>query len=255
MKIIPLPASIFRVRTSDLGLRTPAAMKAENRRRVSAAFTLIELLVVIAIIAILASLLLPALAKAKTRAQRMKCVGNLKQIGLGMKLWADDHGGKYPWLVDQTQGGGKPNGTDNATANFQFSIVSNELVTPKLLVCPSDSKRQVATNFSILDFTNVSYSLGNDADERKPRHILAADRNLTGFDVTGLPDNSACYTINLPGGGQKARWSKTVSHGREGNLGMSDGSVQKVNDTGLLKSVLSINSAETLDGSLRFFLP
>src|SRR6187402_3069580 len=96
-------------------------------RKSKSAFTLIELLVVIAIIAILAAMLLPALARAKARAQRIKCVSNLKQISFAMRLWADDHGGKYPWLVDQAEGGGKPNGTDNAKANLQFSLASNEL--------------------------------------------------------------------------------------------------------------------------------
>jgi hypothetical protein len=167
-----------------------------------------------------------------------------------------DHADKYPWLVDQTQGGGQPNGTDNATVNLQFCIVSNEIVTPKLLVCPADQRRVAATNFMTCDVTNVSYALGDDADEKKPTHILAADRSLSGFEYTGLHDNTACYTLNLPGGGQNAKWNKSLCHGSNaGNSGLSDGSVQRLTDSGLRGSVLAINSADTLDGSLRFYLP
>jgi prepilin-type N-terminal cleavage/methylation domain-containing protein/prepilin-type processing-associated H-X9-DG protein len=67
-----------------------------NSRRAPGAFTLIELLVVIAIIAILASLLLPALAKAKESAKRIQCVNGIRQLGMSVMMYADDHDGYFP---------------------------------------------------------------------------------------------------------------------------------------------------------------
>src|SRR6058998_3655894 len=76
--------------------RTPVPRLGVVRGWLARGFTLIELLVVIVIIAILASLLLPALSRAKARAQAIVCLNNLKQLQLGWIMYVEDHN---DWLV------------------------------------------------------------------------------------------------------------------------------------------------------------
>lgn len=230
------------------------------------AFTLIELLVVIAIIAILAAMLLPVLAAAKRRAQRINCVSNLKQVNLSFRIWEGDNNNQYPMSVSTSAGGAEettqsnftPAGGLNSSMTNIFCVMSNELSTPKILICPSDVQHSAAaTNFAELGIASpgsnnggtnaISYFVNGDANESYPQMVMTGDRNVG----IGSPGQSAPL-INVSRGGNNNAltgvfvdewaWSANDQHLKVGNIGYADGSVAEVSVSGFQQALaLSTN--------------
>jgi len=156
-------------------------------------------------VAVGAGMLLPALAKAKAKAQRISCVNNLKQIGIATRIYATDNQDRFPWQVPQAEGGSaefaKRSNTNavldsndrpifDANAWLHFQALSNELWNPKVLRCPSDSrptlvqansflskKPRGAAGNRVIPFSQnaVSYWLRTDpeVDVTRPNQIVA----------------------------------------------------------------------------------
>ena len=217
-------------------------MRLRGTKRATDAMTLMEVSVVIAVIAALVILLLPTLQRAQHQAQIITCNGHLKGIVLACKIWEGDNSTStnpvtihYPMLVS-TNSGGTLEFTGTGEIFRHFQIMSNILSTPKVLICPSDGRLAAAGFGAGFGNTNLSYFVNADADDSFPEMAAVGDRNLAG----GTPRPNGLREIKTS---QSVQWTQEMHKG-VGNVGLSDGSVQRVDSEGL-NALLQKDGLET----------
>ena len=156
-------------------------------------------------------------------------------------MWAHDHEDKYPSVVDPADGGSK---TFTMTW-MHLMTMSNELVTPKILHCPSDAGKQTAQDFSngaqgcaTMGNAAVSYAIGTSAGPDKPGMHLAGARNFLGEDGQSCSPAAINNVITQLKTNDNPRWDNTI-HVNAGNMVMADGSTQQFSQQGLAAAMAS----------------
>ena len=162
------------------------------------AFTLIELLVVIAIIAILAAMLLPALSAAKQRAWTTSCNSNLHQIGLGMRMFADDNNELYP----ESGGYIQWNAIDPAPpvgsglAGWMQQIIAYTVNT-NVYRCPGNVQLPMLEQgpFNYFNGCNAAFREAGTSAPVKSMKILFPSAYVLGGDTAGIPSTTGLLTF------------------------------------------------------------
>jgi hypothetical protein len=195
-------------------------MNPQGTPRPRAAFTRTDLILLLGVVTLLAAVAWPALANTQLRSQRVGCLSNLRRVGQAFHMWADSHGGMFPWATP---------------ASRCFLALSNELGTPWMLACPADN-RAVANVFdhgAYFGDANVSYFAGFHAQAEQGRTWLSGDRNLRGSEgiycsATRIDGCTAVDPASSP------QWDLSI-HALSGNLLRVDGSAHQVSNAELTR--------------------
>jgi competence protein ComGC len=231
-----------------------------------AAFTRLELLITLVALTVLVLIALPRSVSARNSSQRLTCMDNLRRMGQAFQLWAFEHQDSVPWTLAVSEGGTRPLNGAVKTGNpyREFSVLSNEFVTPTILVCPSDERRNVhaAENWTaspVGGFLNpsyannaTSYAIGLHAFFESPESVLSLDRFLRvdGSGACSLGVNNASM-VNYP---QSSTAWTNVTQGRIGNFLLVDGRVTEVPNSQLSRALL-LNPRPDVGGSTHLLIP
>jgi competence protein ComGC len=193
------------------------------------AFTLMEGLMVAAALVLLLAVLLPVAANMKRKTNKVGCDNNLRQIGIAFRIWEGDNNDRYPMNISVNNGGAQELiATGNVAACFQ--VMSNELATPKILICPVDSQHALATNFNTgFSRSNISYFIGLNVEEDDFQGVLSGDDNLVSGGRPVLPGIMNLRSNTLTWGSDR--------HQACGYILFADVSVQSERELGFTTSV------------------
>ena len=188
------------------------------------------------------SMMLPALAKAKSKANRIKCVNNLSMINKAHMAFAQDNGERYPWQLPapgiQNHFGSNSGLAQTAGGVFGLTAMKMELQTPKILISPCDSGRMADNEMLQMDWNSydtkagnpvpgggISYVLCEGADTMRPSTILAATRNLSSDDLATarwLGGNRDFGDPNVVAGLENSQGQMTTADGASSLSGDDD---------------------------------
>ena len=218
----------------------PTSAIRDRQSEISAAFTRAELLITLAVLSLLVAIVLPALAHDRARSARIICANNLRQISAAQQLWGNDHNDLPPVMVPVNQGGTRAHPLA-ANAWLHFAWLSNELATPKVIFCPSDTGKPAeeftgspTNGYLNPNFANraTSYFVGYSGFDGDPQWVfVGGDRNVTinGSAFCSLLNSASSINYGSVTGGH---W-KTNLHNLVGNVQLRDGSVEMLSSTEL----------------------
>jgi hypothetical protein len=224
---------LLRSRPSPLLTPKSVLLSRASMRQNFRAFGRVELFATIASLALLGSVVLPALASTKARSQSAQCLNNLRLMGRAVQIWGGDHYDEPPWRTLISEGGTLPGAGDPTkpgVAWYEYAFMSNELVTPRILGCPADQGVIISTDF--VQYVSApfrqfatSYILNLHSSTEFPTALLFGDRNLR-FDSYGA---TTCIARVSNGGSIDPKYGPTswtnAVHGPFGNFVTMDGNV------------------------------
>ncbi len=245
-----LPQSAFRNRQSEI----------------AGAFTRLELLALLGAFSLLMLVVLPVLAHDRARSSRIQCANNLRQIWVALQLWGGDHGDQLLWNASMADGGTRLHPL-SANAWLHYATLSNELASPRVLLCPSDVgtsavdfSHDPAQGYLHPNFRNRSTSYFLNAHPTgfvlstpfgSGNAPLLGDRNIPTDGASGCSVFASASIIRLRPVRADYGWQAGLHGSNAGNLLLYDGQVEYCDDAKLRSEMEAFDTNFSGAGAVR----